>query len=303
MGIRAILAGGLIAVGGVAIAQDVPVARKEPPPDVVVTGEVPQIQDGLWRVRRWPRRLVSFLPDGPSTGQTVQIFMGGTTDLCVADGRAEAAFVDLLNDQNHSFGCSGFHIRVDRGRLRGSLTCRRMTDDGPLTATDHFRGTMTLQRVDVRVESSTARDGESLGESTMRLEANRIGACAPAGRAVAVPPPSPPPPVQAVAEAPPPASVPPLPSATITAPGVAESANDVVVVARRLSRLRLKYASSGRILRWCRPAISSGDGRVDRAGCAIVRACVRAGFGDPGPDIACFRRTVDLLEADQPPPP
>ncbi|TXC71449.1 hypothetical protein FSB78_11225 [Sphingomonas ginsenosidivorax] len=109
------------------------------------------------------------------------------------------------------------------------------------------------------MQGQPGKGGKAYNESRARLEADRTGNCRAA---------------------------------------VAESADDIVVVARRLRRLRLTYASSGRILRWCRTSISSGDRRVDRIGCAIVRACVREGFGDRGPDIACFRRKVESLEPD-----
>ncbi|WP_380785931.1 DUF3617 family protein [Sphingomonas sp. R86521] len=316
MKIRATLASGLIAAASVAVAQDVPVARNDPPPEIVVTGQVPQVQDGLWRIRRWPMRSVSYPAQGPSAGQTVSLTPGGETRLCVANDKANQAIVALLDNDDRSLGCSRLRLRLEHGRLRGSMTCMRLTDLGPLEMTAHYRGTMTPQRIDVRVATRMTLDGEDFGESTMRLEADRTGDCAPVAASSAVRQAAPlPAPTSKTNPALDPAVAEPAlaedatradaavtpaqPRAATT--GATGSADDVVVVARRLRKLRLNYASSHRVMSRCRADISSGDKRVDRIGCAIVRACVRAGFEEPGPALACFRRKVNSLDPDDPP--
>lgn len=310
MKIRATLASGLIAAASVAVAQDVPVARDDPPPEIVVTGKVPQVQDGLWRIRRWPMRSVSYPAQGPSAGQTISLIPGGETRLCVANDRANQAIVALLDNDDRSLGCSRLRLRLEHGRLRGSMTCMRLTELGPLEMTTHYRGTMTPQRIDVRVATRMTMDGEEFGDSTLRLEADRTGECVTtevARRAAPLPVPTDktiPALDPAVAE---PASADDAPRAdAAVAPaqpraattGATGSPDDVVVVARRLRKLRLNYASTHRVMSRCRADISSGDKRVDRIGCAIVRACVRAGFEEPGPALACFRRKVNSLEPD-----
>ncbi len=95
---------------------------------------------------------------------------------------------------------------------------------------------------------------------------------------------------------------PALPPQTATIPAQPQPdalGDDIVVVARKLRKLRLHYASSGRLLSWCHADISSGDKRVDRIGCAILRACVREDNNTTQTALACFRRKVD--EVDPPP--
>ena len=77
--------------------------------------------------------------------------------------------------------------------------------------------------------------------------------------------------------------------------------DDIVVIARRLRRLQLHYGVDGNIVNWCHADTSSGDKRVDRIGCAIVRACTKSGADTVEATLACFRRRVDSLELDSPP--
>lgn len=95
----------------------------------------------------------------------------------------------------------------------------------------------------------------------------------------------------------------PEPSAAPTpAPSVVTEADDIVVIARKLRRLRLHYASSGRALRWCHTDIPSGDPRLDRIGCALIRACVRDGFDDTASALVCVNRRIDMLYPVAEPP-
>ena len=81
-------------------------------------------------------------------------------------------------------------------------------------------------------------------------------------------------------------------------PPVEGKPDDIVVIARRLRLMRLHYASSGRILAWCHADVSSGDKRVDRIGCAMLRACVREGNETRDTALTCLRRKIDEVAAD-----
>ena len=70
-----------------------------------------------------------------------------------------------------------------------------------------------------------------------------------------------------------------------------------MVVARKLRTMRLHYGSDGRSMRFCHADISSGDRRIDRIGCAIVRKCVRDGYDDKPAALACLNRAIDFVDA------
>jgi hypothetical protein len=63
---------------------------------------------------------------------------------------------------------------------------------------------------------------------------------------------------------------------------------DVVVMAHKLQRLRLRYAADGRSVRWCRADVSSGDPRLDHMGCEVLGWCVRRGFTESDRALACM---------------
>jgi hypothetical protein len=298
MAIRAILAVGLLSAA--AVAQDVPVV---PPPEIVVEGERPHVEAGMWEIHQWPARMM-----GP----------GWTIHVCIADESLEDAVARLFGRDNRytAPGCSPVQVRIADGRLRGGISCTRIRAAGdpespPVIAETglHYEGTLTATRIDVRVTLRGEENGDVVRDDRTRLTAVRTGDCAaPAavGRSTPLAPPAkvitaldPPvhraePPKEPVAGF---APAPAMPEAAAK-PSVTESADDIVVVARRLRKLRLRYTSTGRRMYFCHADVSSGDKRVDRIGCAIVRSCVRAGFGETGPDIACFRRKVDSLEPD-----
>ncbi len=308
---RGMMAGGLIAVAAAGVAQDVPVASDAPPPEIVVTGTLPRVEAGMWPIRRWPTRSVFYAVGAPGPGRTISLAPGWDTRRCIPNGGASDAIGRLLSDGDRAIGCSRLGLQMIRGRLSGKKSCTRMAMSGVIETTTRYRGTLAPTRIDVRIEGRQTKNGADFSESAARLEADRTGDCraaaSVAGARQDAPPPAPenttlpgldlPAARHALPADAQPAGVavptPVQPRTTAT-----ESADDIVVVARRLRRLRLTYSSSGRILRSCRTSISSGDRRVDRIGCAIVRACVREGFGDRGPDIACFRRKVNSLEPD-----
>lgn len=320
MAIRAIMAGGLVALTAAGVAKDVP----DLPAEVVVVGELGRIEAGRWHIRQWPSRTVFFNPLSPGSGHAVSLRPGWDARRCIVNGGGNATIGRLLGDGDLGLGCSRLRLAMVRGRLSGSKSCTRMAPSGPFETKTRYRGTLTPTRIDVRIEIRQTQNGEDFLESSTRLEADRTRDCpgtavpsVPPAAAPAAPLGAPPaalatarnadllpapsdktiPTLDPVTAAPAtPVPVSPVPSATM--PSVPESADDVVVVARRLRKLRLNYASTGRVMSRCRADISSGDKRVDRIGCAIVRACVRAGFGERGPDIACFRRKVDSLDPD-----
>lgn len=311
MAMRGIVASGLMAVAAAGVAQDVPVA---PAPEIVVEGARPQVDAGAWTIHQWPSRTINFSPGGHGTGRQISSTPGWTARTCIADAGVNDAIARLLGRDNAVTppGCSPMRIRIGKGRLTGRRDCTRMMALGGelrhavMESATRYTGVLAQRRIDVRLQSRTQDNGEDVAETTGRLTAERTGPCAP---------------VVAVRRS---APLPLATGKTIPAPGTgvtslalpetvsrgdvaavapiapptAASADDIVVVARRLRKLRLTYASTGRTLSSCRTSISSGDRRVDRIGCAIVRACVREGFGEPGWDIACFRRKVNSLEPD-----
>ena len=307
MAMRAILVAGLLAAG--AVAQDVPRGQTTTPPEIVVEGARPRVEAGMWEIHQWPSLLRQKAPGGFGAGRSMTTIPGWTINSCIADEGLEDAVARLLGRDNSytAPGCSRVQIRIGDGRLKGRRSCTRLRPTGDMqsppaiTETDmRFDGTLTPTRIDVRITTRSEESGDIVADGGSRLSAVRTGDCpatAAAGR-------TPPPPLEKTIPAldppetraaPTPAPVPPP---SVPVPTVAESPDDIVVVARRLRKLRLRYTSTGRRMYFCHADISSGDRRVDRIGCAIVRSCVRAGFGERGPDIACFRRKVDSLEAD-----
>jgi hypothetical protein len=71
--------------------------------------------------------------------------------------------------------------------------------------------------------------------------------------------------------------------------------NDIIVIARKLRKVRISYLPFGRHLKHCNVTISSGDPRMDRIACAIVRACVADGYTEPASARRCFYNRVDSL--------
>ena len=72
---------------------------------------------------------------------------------------------------------------------------------------------------------------------------------------------------------------------------------DIVVIARQLRKVRIHYATNGRWVRSCDIAISSGDQRIDRIMCAILRACVKSGHYEVDTAKACIAGRIDSLDA------
>ena len=72
--------------------------------------------------------------------------------------------------------------------------------------------------------------------------------------------------------------------------------DDIVVIARKMRLVRLNYALSGPWLQRCEAERSSGDPRIDRIMCAMLRACISEGFREPRPAMACMNRRLDDLD-------
>ncbi len=304
---RTMLAGGLVTMAAIGLAQDGPDTPSVLPPAIIVEGQRPRVDDGMWSIHQWPTRQV-FKINGK---RIISMLPGWTVRTCIADGGADAAIARLLgNGERTGFGCSRLSLRIAGGRLSGRKACGTM-----ISTETTYRGTLKSAEIDVLIDSRATRNGNDYAETFTRLVAERTGDCAvtmpaptervpiPASAPALVPAPAPVP-------SPPPAATPvPVPAPKVVrtidmreperaTAAVEGSPDDIVVVARRLRKLRLRYTSTGRRMYFCHADVSSGDARVDRIGCAIVRACVRARFGERGPDIACFRRRVDSLEPD-----
>lgn len=71
---------------------------------------------------------------------------------------------------------------------------------------------------------------------------------------------------------------------------------DIIVIARQLRKVRIHYATNGRWVRSCDIAISSGDQRIDRIMCAILRACVKSGHHEVDDAKACIATRIDSLD-------
>ncbi|WP_230770047.1 hypothetical protein [Sphingomonas sp. Leaf4] len=71
---------------------------------------------------------------------------------------------------------------------------------------------------------------------------------------------------------------------------------DIVVIARKLRKVRIRYATNGRWVRTCDIDISSGDERIDRIMCAILRACVKSGHREVDEAKACIAGRIDSLD-------
>ncbi|MEP9401669.1 hypothetical protein [Sphingomonas sp. VNH70] len=72
---------------------------------------------------------------------------------------------------------------------------------------------------------------------------------------------------------------------------------DIVVIARKLRKVRINYVMRGSWVRSCTAEISSGDERIDRIMCGILRACVKAGHAEVDAAKACIAGRIDSLDA------
>jgi hypothetical protein len=291
-------------------------------PDIVVTAGTPKMVAGLWTFHA---TAASFdTPTGRSRGAG-----RGPRDwsVCARDGDTPAILEQLVGEQATFDGtalCSKMGLTIADDRVSGSQRCPLPpmgTGDGGLIAETRVRARIAKMRLTAGYTYRAGRAGGDAPKMRWRVSAERVGDCTIPTLA-GLPPaqdvrPSMLKMVQSDAARPPDrAREEPLPGdadhSIETAPPAATSkvapppasvaqADDIVVVARKLRRLRLHYASSGKAFRWCHADISSGDPRLDRIGCALVRACVRQGFDDTVSALACVNRRIDMLDSAVPP--
>lgn len=79
------------------------------------------------------------------------------------------------------------------------------------------------------------------------------------------------------------------------APSADDEGSEILVIARKLRRVRLNYAMRGPYVVGCDAARSSGDARIDRIMCAILRSCVQAGNREVPEAKACMMARIDAL--------
>lgn len=78
-------------------------------------------------------------------------------------------------------------------------------------------------------------------------------------------------------------------------PPDSDADSEILVIARKLRKVRLNYTTNGSWVRRCDVEISSGDPRIDRIMCAVLRACVREGHREVPPAKACMTNRIDQL--------
>ncbi|PVE60157.1 hypothetical protein DC429_07350 [Arthrobacter sp. TPD3018] len=316
-------AGVFIAAAAVAAslgAQVAPSRSGADGPDIVVNGATPKMVAGLWRFRSG----VTLTDPAPGEPR-VPPEQGREWNRCIADGDTPAIVDQLIGEQagiraigDSGMLCSPLKLVIDRTHAAGNRRCSVMMDGGPaLQIATGLRATIAETRLqaDYVVESGSFRSRGRI--KRWQVNAERIGDCP--GSPWAAPAPVPKPASSAIS----PESIAParqaeptivretsatpetagaVPSGPTTPTAEASTQpDDIVVIARRLRRLRLRYGVDGDRVRWCHADISSGDKRVDRIGCAIVRACTKSGANTVEATLACFRRRVDSLEPDPPP--
>lgn len=295
-GIVAIAAGGCAA----ALAAQVVPGPGDTGPDIVVNGAPPRMVAGLWRFHAG-KRYADPMPGTKAPPPTPD----RTWDRCVGDGDT-ATILDQLVGERAQFDtsgasgslCSALTLTIRQAHIAGSRRCTTMGGaPSAMHATTRLRATIAETRMDARyvTEVSTI-----LGRGQIlrwQVTAERVGDCAAPSPVAAPAPPAiaaPPAPQLAIVQD---SAVQPADHAAAPAPSADPTTqpDDIVVIARKLRRLRLHYASSGRAMRWCHADITSGDPRLDRIGCALVRACVKQGFDEPVTALACVNRRVDSL--------
>lgn len=319
--IRAIVTGGAAAAAAMLAIWAAPTIGQ----DIIVNAGTPRMLAGLW----------TFHADAASRDAVPGVVGPrgrGPQDwsLCIRDGDTPAILEQLIGARavfDEGMLCSPMGLTITRNRVNGSRRCPLP----PIETRDagYIVGLVAETRMRARIaESNLSADyQEQIGlprtdapKMRWRVSARRIGPCeGPAVRQIATPaagaaPAQTGPAAQLVrSEAAEPedeagplpgaadhqaaadgetAAPPPRSSATHTAPPQAE---DIVVVARKLRRIRLHYASRGKAFRWCHADISSGDPPLDRIGCAMVRACVREGNDTTVDVLGCVNRRIDTL--------
>ncbi len=320
--IRAIVTGGAAAAAAMLAMSAAPTIGQ----DIIVNAGTPRMLAGLW----------TFHADAASRDAVPGVVGHrgrGPQDwsLCIRDGDTPAILEQLIGARavfDEGMLCSPMGLTITRNRVNGSRRCPlppiETRDAGyivGLVAETQMRARIAESSLSADYQEQIDLPGTDAPKMRWRVSARRIGPCeGPAVRQIATPAAGPAPaqtgpaaqlvrseaaepedeagPLPGAADHPAAvdgetAAPPPRSSATHTAPPQAE---DIVVVARKLRRIRLHYASRGKAFRWCHADISSGDPRMDRIGCAMVRACVREGHDTTVDVLGCVNRRIDTLD-------
>ncbi len=75
---------------------------------------------------------------------------------------------------------------------------------------------------------------------------------------------------------------------------------DILVIARKLRTVRIDYQTVGSHLKRCDIMLSSGDARIDRILCAMLKACVKEGNDGIRSARRCLSAKIDEVEAYRP---
>jgi hypothetical protein len=191
-------------------------------------------------------------------------------------GEALAAQVAKLLIEGSEVGCSPIRFRQRGHRVIANFSCTH----GALDEDVDYSGTATSSSVDLalNVVSQFSLGGSDVSTKRQsRLIAKRLGECTTVGTAQ---PPEIRNPVFTASVHPTPLGddLPEAPSVMLrgVVAGPSVQPDDIVVVARKLMNLRLRYVSDGRIMTNCSNTRPSGDLRIDRIGCAVLKASWRA---------------------------
>ena len=76
-------------------------------------------------------------------------------------------------------------------------------------------------------------------------------------------------------------------------------ANEIVVVAERMSRIKLRLSRKKGVLKSCRVRVSSGDPVVDGYACEAIGACMAEGATKRGPLADCATDKVLAFYMDR----
>lgn len=290
-------------------------AAQQTPPDVVVQGGTPRMIAGLWSFRS----SIGYTPP-PGNRRMRPPRLARSWNLCVTDGDTRAILEQLVGERAGFDGgqtCSSLSLSIERDRVHGSRRCMvALGAVGSGIRTTRFRSRIGERKLAADYALQGSIRGETGPSTRWQVTADRVGDCPAAGKVLSAPALAPAPtPVVVTApliravsgRAEEPVSPGPMSDAADhpvavagvsprPAPPPAGEADDVVVIARKLRVMRLHYASDGALFRWCHADISSGDPRIDRIGCALVRACVREGSDTVADTLACYHRKVDTLD-------
>ncbi|PXA98491.1 hypothetical protein DMC47_08300 [Nostoc sp. 3335mG] len=69
--------------------------------------------------------------------------------------------------------------------------------------------------------------------------------------------------------------------------------DEIVVIGRKMRLVKLTYHMVGPYVRKCDISVSSGDARIDRIVCAMVKSCVREGHREPLEATACVKGKIE----------